>query len=683
MLSGTAALRLARVCGLAWLACAMALAGEHPRLFLRKAQIETVRRAARTPEGRQVLERLDELLSRAEKGFDFRPDAAFAFGDGYWAAGHALKWLVSGGKEDLERAWKLSEGAMRLTARDWGGWANALKIAGVALAYDLCGEAWDPARRKATVEFLHGQRYYQRQQSADAYYQYGYKAACGLAGLAVLGDTPDEAEVARDVEKIKDELLAFQKTGLGDRGWRGGNWNGFADMMDLALPFLVAYRHSTGRDALKDSACEWVGPLAVMTDGRFHAELGRGAWATVLMGSSQEKYRPALKWFIEQYNADPDLKEGREPSRYRFHIRWPHQALFALLWTVDVRSRDPGEIMPKAFVDEAMQGYIFRSGWAGGRNCWVMLDGQARSVMPPVTAMNFHLSGLGARAYDPVTWIVGRRAFTIGKWYANSNRFDSGQHCAPGILRFVDGEWDIFPSGPPKRVHFASQPDGSGCVTLLADQFQRGKLMRNFFTLTTPHEIPAEQKPLGIRHLRALGVDYSGKSGAPCLVALVDKVSGAERFSKFQQMNVGTGKSFPELKLPEEGRPWPYPQRDAEKNLVNQPALIVEEGPELLALPGPALTVGLAADGKAEPPKATMRISYLTPQLLSLAPRGMYHRPEGGIIIATGGEEFFAVITIQEADAPSVRVQGQGLGAEAMVGQQTVRFDGQKVIFGK
>jgi hypothetical protein len=43
---------------------------------------------------------------------------------------------------------------------------------------------------------------------------------------------------------------------------------------------------------------------------------------------------------------------------------------------------------------------------------------------------------------------------------------------------------------------------------------------------------------------------------------------------------------------------------------------------------------------------------------------------------------FFVILTLQRGVAPAVKVEGTGLDAKVTVGQQTVRFDGQKVIFG-
>ena len=50
-------------------------------------------------------------------------------------------------------------------------------------------------------------------------------------------------------------------------------------------------------------------------------------------------------------------------------------------------------------------------------------------------------------------------------------------------------------------------------------------------------------------------------------------------------------------------------------------------------------------------------------------------------ILATGGDTFFLVATIGDAaaDVPKVLINGETV----RVGEQTVRFDGEKILFGE
>jgi hypothetical protein len=47
---------------------------------------------------------------------------------------------------------------------------------------------------------------------------------------------------------------------------------------------------------------------------------------------------------------------------------------------------------------------------------------------------------------------------------------------------------------------------------------------------------------------------------------------------------------------------------------------------------------------------------------------------------ATGGDEFFVVMTVQRGTPPAVESKGVGLMATATVGKQTIRFDGKSIV---
>jgi len=56
-----------------------------------------------------------------------------------------------------------------------------------------------------------------------------------------------------------------------------------------------------------------------------------------------------------------------------------------------------------------------------------------------------------------------------------------------------------------------------------------------------------------------------------------------------------------------------------------------------------------------------------------------YHGPIRRVK-ATGGDEFFVVMTVQRDAPPAVETSGAGLKATAVVGKQTVRFDGKNIM---
>jgi len=49
------------------------------------------------------------------------------------------------------------------------------------------------------------------------------------------------------------------------------------------------------------------------------------------------------------------------------------------------------------------------------------------------------------------------------------------------------------------------------------------------------------------------------------------------------------------------------------------------------------------------------------------------------ISTATGGREFFVVMTVQKGETPRIKASGAGLDARAKVGRRQVLFDGKGI----
>jgi hypothetical protein len=128
----------------------------------------------------------------------------------------------------------------------------------------------------------------------------------------------------------------------------------------------------------------------------------------------------------------------------------------------------------------------------------------------------------------------------------------------------------------------------------------------------------------GVRATRYMAIDLSGASGAPVLVAILDQSKGAKDFAW-------------NLKLAQGGK-----------------------------VDGNAVNVG-------DPAGANMRCTFIAPKAPVLT----------GGIKATGGDEYYAVITIQNGAAPEVKAEGDGLTAKVTVGRQVLRFDGVKFVLEK
>ena len=89
---------------------------------------------------------------------------------------------------------------------------------------------------------------------------------------------------------------------------------------------------------------------------------------------------------------------------------------------------------------------------------------------------------------------------------------------------------------------------------------------------------------------------------------------------------------------------------------------------------------------------ASLKATFLAPPQVQLDAgteniqvRDSRHGYHGPIrrVRATGGNEFFVVMTVQRSAPPAVEAKGDGLKARATIGGQTVRFDGKSIVLGK
>ena len=154
----------------------------------------------------------------------------------------------------------------------------------------------------------------------------------------------------------------------------------------------------------------------------------------------------------------------------------------------------------------------------------------------------------------------------------------------------------------------------------------------------------------GISGLRAFAADYSGKSGAPALYALVDKVVGSKGQNALQFATEAahavevSGKSFT-IKA---------------KNGASLKATVA--APAAAAITAQSVThtheINYHGDHRAAPFKRTL-------------------------IEVKCADYALVVMTLQKGDAPAVQVTGEGPQAVATVGGQTVSFDGKKIVIGR
>jgi len=216
-------------------------------------------------------------------------------------------------------------------------------------------------------------------------------------------------------------------------------------------------------------------------------------------------------------------------------------------------------------------------------------------------------------------------------------------------------EDDVNVGSRAVATHFEGRDNGSGVISMDMNLVYSGtktikdsegnekkaSLVDHAFVLRRENLLD-----LGIRGMRSVAVDYSGRSGAPALLAIVDNISG------------GGGKVWQ----------WQLPKLDDKSVGVNI------EGATFTITQGDAslkATFIAPADVKLRVARGeeTIHLKY-----------GKYDKVNLNAVHATGGDEFFVVMTLQKTAAPEVNVSGSGINAKVLVGSQTLSFDGEKII---
>ena len=336
--------------------------------------------------------------------------------------------------------------------------------------------------------------------------------------------------------------------------------------------------------------------------------------------------KPAVLWAWEQ------RKRGREGEK--------SDPLMAFLnYPVGMEPKSPMGVLPNPYLDRQQGWCAFRSGW--GRDD-LMAEIHFKSFGPTgwnrACAGSFSIRGLG-RTW---AWRGGKRS---GERYLEENV----------VLFPEDAAWI---NGPGRVTHFEGKPDGSGVICGTLDDALLGlaigddgkpKRSRDY----SGRLLRENLRDLGLRHVRAFGVDYSGKCGAPGLFVVADRTKGGKR--KYWQLLLPAGKQG-EADASIDGRSFTIKQKGA--SLVG--TVVAPAGASLrLVQPGTRIE---AVDGRGRKQSKTL---------------------EHPALWVEGGDGFLVVMTLQRGVPPHVAADGDGLGAKVTVGKRTICFDGKRIIFGE
>jgi hypothetical protein len=314
-------------------------------------------------------------------------------------------------------------------------------------------------------------------------------------------------------------------------------------------------------------------------------------------------------------------------------------AIYTLLnYPTEMEAKNPDERMPLTWAASTKGGYIFRNRWRDSDDivAQVFLKSEGEGGWSHPDAGSIRIYGLGHE------WaIVGINNSKAGsRWFEN-------------VV--------MLPEDPVNegmraiRTFYEAGEDGSGVISMDMNLVYAGTktikdnkgnekkagLVDHGFRLQRENLLD-----LGIRGMRSVAVDYSGKSGAPALFVIVDKITGGGK--KVWQ--------------------WQLPKHDDSSCTVDtkKNTFTITQGDTSLKATfiSPANVKLALAQGKEN-----IHLKY-----------GNYGDVNLNAIHATGGDSFFVVMTLQRGDAPNVEVDGTGLNAEVRVGEKNIGFDGENIV---
>jgi len=407
---------------------------EHPRLLFRQHELGALRQRLETTEGQAIIERLKKLLGggealpprrgRGKRGGAVAEPGAYTL---WHAMGFGFLYQVTGKKTYAELARKCVELARqgqpdRDPAYSWtqpAGRAQAGPgFAAIAMAYDMCYEAWEPAYRKALAceiqdkvfvpvaeedaladigEELLGEPEPVATEKAkgpsenvglvlnlgsEPHQRFGHgygawNAGGGMAILAILGDPGVDADVLRRSHRIfRYRIKRALRSGYGDRGYvlNGQPKSGRLSVNTGLAGYFQAARVALGENWTADNTTvpwlvtKWLfeimrhdGKLIMlMKDGaidEFRRDGPDGGDFAQGFGICQEAHKPALLWFYRNV-VDPG------PDSTYDAVTYPHHAVYSFVnWPLGLQPKAPDRVLGHMIMDSRSSRSVFRSRW--------------------------------------------------------------------------------------------------------------------------------------------------------------------------------------------------------------------------------------------------------------------------------------------------------------------------------
>jgi hypothetical protein len=380
----------------------------------------------------------------------------------------------------------------------------------------------------------------------------------------------------------------------------------------------------------------------------------------------QHVYQPDGKDLAQEINSEPEIWTGGWGGHWVAYPIVPKAMQPAVLWAwnratgftdaehfgkladanpvwtflyypLDQQAKAPKECMPLTWQAPDFGFYGFRNSWEGKDDVVVttFLKQHMIGGWNGPNAGTFRITGLGQEWTHPVT---------------SRERMRWDEY----VVQFPDTETQMNLGAGARRTYLKTEKDGSGSLTMdMTDLYSatQGRGGPPLYEAYGNIRHPEALKDIGITGLRALAVDYSGKSGAPALIVLVDQINGGKNKLWY----------------------WPLakPENGSNSDLANTK---VEGNTFTITRGDCSLKATFVPTGKLHLWAGTAEKSFFS--------RGSTKNRNIPAVLGEGVDNFYVIITLQRGAAPEVKIDGEGLAARITVGERTVTFDGAEVTFG-
>jgi hypothetical protein len=593
---------------------------EHPRLIFRKHDLPTLKKRLETPDGKAIFARMMELLpAQVSRHPKTKP---------YSPAGYGLAYQLTGDKAHAQKAQELLADMLNLSGSQeihYGPMAQSM-----AVTLDLCYDAWDEGFRQQVIDNLW--RRVNNLATGTGVGSYStnpwhnkqgvWAPSAGVAAICLHGEKTKDGQVI-DAQRIIHRTARATRFYFQFNGTSNTGWclegSFYKRMTWNSGPGHMIQAYRTAFGG--DPMAGWWGHWSIL-----------GEWmqqppADTVVRSEGVGDDQSSGLFVLGLTTVPDsMKAG---ARWLFDRAFGLEGdkTFGLLWAYHA-----GYLLMNYPFDVAPEPPAKSLPWAapdpvGGH--WIFRK-PWQNAQDTLAVLHVRSDVHPGSHWDRAGRTWDMQLFALGKQWIGPPALPEVKG-AGAAMPTVDNADAFHPLLGPMTTFWNTTPDGKAVISLDMDPiymqpWQRGQAEPAGGTVVRFARI-GDVIDHGIRAKRYVALDLSGASGAPVLFAMIDQTQGAKGLTW-------------NLKL----------AKDAGQAKVE----------------GNTVTVG-------DPAAANMKCTFIAPKAPVIS----------GDIQATGGTEYFAIITLQNGAAPAIKVEGEGLAAKVTVGGQSLRLDKDRIVLEK